>query len=115
VRFRLGAFTALLAAAAMASIPAWSFKGSNEGQLVDSGAFGIFRQGRRIGTETFTIHQGPDVSVVAAIRASAVGDLVLPGNIQAVTEAPILARADGYVKRRLVDIGDRVTAGQLLA
>jgi len=66
VRFKLGAFTALLAAAAMASIPAWSFKGSNEGQVVDSGAFGIFRQGRRIGTETFTIHQGPDVSVVAA-------------------------------------------------
>jgi RND family efflux transporter MFP subunit len=57
----------------------------------------------------------PDVSVVAAKRASAVGDLVLPGNIQAVTEAPILARANGYVKRRLVDIGDRVTAGQLLA
>ncbi len=57
----------------------------------------------------------PDVSVVAAKRASGVGDLVLPGNIQAVTEAPILARADGYVKRREVDIGDRVTAGQLLA
>ncbi len=57
----------------------------------------------------------PEVVVVAAKRASAMGDLVLPGNIQAVTEAPILARASGYVKRRYVDIGDRVTAGQLLA
>ncbi len=57
----------------------------------------------------------PDVTVVAAKRASAMGDLVLPGNIQAVTEAPILARAEGYVQRRYVDIGDRVTAGQLLA
>jgi RND family efflux transporter MFP subunit len=57
----------------------------------------------------------PDVSVVAAKTASAVGDLVLPGNIQPVTEAPILARAEGYVQRRYVDIGDRVTAGQLLA
>lgn len=57
----------------------------------------------------------PDVSVVAVKRASAMGDLVLPGNIQAVTEAPILARAEGYVRRRYVDIGDRVTAGQLLA
>jgi RND family efflux transporter MFP subunit len=57
----------------------------------------------------------PDVTVVAAKNASSVGDLVLPGNIQAVTEAPILARADGYVKRREVDIGDHVTAGQLLA
>jgi RND family efflux transporter MFP subunit len=57
----------------------------------------------------------PDVSVVPATKASSVGELVLPGNIQAVTEAPILARAEGYVQRRYVDIGDRVTAGQLLA
>jgi RND family efflux transporter MFP subunit len=57
----------------------------------------------------------PDVTVVAAKLASAMGDLVLPGNIQAVTEAPILARAEGYVQRRFVDIGDRVTAGQMLA
>jgi RND family efflux transporter MFP subunit len=57
----------------------------------------------------------PDVTVVAAKTASSMGDLVLPGNIQAVTEAPILARAEGYVQRRYVDIGDRVTAGQLMA
>src|SRR5580698_10636779 len=40
----------------------------------------------------------PDVTVVTAKNASKVGDLLLPGNIQAVTEAPILARAEGYVK-----------------
>src|SRR5579862_1787522 len=57
----------------------------------------------------------PDVTVVTARKGSVMGDLVLPGNIQAVTEAPILARAEGYVQRRYVDIGDRVTAGQLLA
>jgi RND family efflux transporter MFP subunit len=57
----------------------------------------------------------PDVTVVAANRAAAVGELILPGNIQAVTEAPILARAEGYIKQRYVDIGDRVAAGQLLA
>ena len=39
----------------------------------------------------------------------------MPGNIRAVTEAPILARAEGYLKTRYVDIGDRVTEGQLLA
>ena len=39
----------------------------------------------------------------------------LPGNIQAITEAPILARADGYLQRRMVDIGDRVRTGQPLA
>jgi RND family efflux transporter MFP subunit len=57
----------------------------------------------------------PDVTVVTAVNASKIGDLVLPGNIQAVTEAPILARAEGYVQRRYVDIGDRVATGQLLA
>ena len=57
----------------------------------------------------------PTSRVVAAKKGSAMGDLVLPGNIQAVTEAPILARAEGYVQQRYVDIGDRVTAGQLLA
>jgi multidrug efflux pump subunit AcrA (membrane-fusion protein) len=57
----------------------------------------------------------PEVSFVAVTRASAVGNLVLPGNIQAVTEAPVLARAEGFVNKRYVDIGDRVTAGQLLA
>jgi RND family efflux transporter MFP subunit len=41
--------------------------------------------------------------------------LKLPGTMQALTEAPILARADGYLKRRLADIGDRVHAGQVLA
>jgi RND family efflux transporter MFP subunit len=41
--------------------------------------------------------------------------MLLPGNIQAVTETPIYARTDGYVKKRLADIGDRVTEGQLLA
>ena len=57
----------------------------------------------------------PEVSVVRAARASGMGNLVLPGNIQAVTEAPILARAEGFVQRRYVDIGDHVNAGQLLA
>jgi RND family efflux transporter MFP subunit len=57
----------------------------------------------------------PDVTVVTARNGSAMGELVLPGNIQAVTEAPILARAEGYVVHRYVDIGDRVMPGQLLA
>jgi RND family efflux transporter MFP subunit len=57
----------------------------------------------------------PTVSTSVAKRSDTAVDLDLPGSIQAVTEAPILARADGYLKRRLVDIGDRVSAGQLLA
>ena len=57
----------------------------------------------------------PRVDVLEVGRSAARNDLVLPGNIQAVTEAPILARADGYIKSRMVDIGDRVRAGQSLA
>lgn len=59
--------------------------------------------------------QAPRV-MVATVQTSKGGDhLVLPGDIQPVTEAPILARSTGYVKNRSVDIGDRVKAGQLLA
>lgn len=57
----------------------------------------------------------PAVTVIGVERSAASGTLVLPGNIEAVTEAPVLARASGYIKRRYVDIGDRVKAGQLLA
>jgi len=55
------------------------------------------------------------VDVIEVGRSSNKSELELPGNIQAITEAPILARADGYIKRRMVDIGDRVQAGQPLA
>jgi len=57
----------------------------------------------------------PRVAVVRVTRSSHESTLQLPGNIQAITEAPLLARADGYVKERLVDIGDHVHAGQKLA
>ena len=57
----------------------------------------------------------PVVTVTPVTRSSATASLVLPGNIQAVTEAPVLARASGYVKARNVDIGDRVKAGQVVA
>jgi len=57
----------------------------------------------------------PRVDVIEVGRSTRSGELQLPGNIEAVTEAPILARADGYIRRRLVDIGDRVQAGQAVA
>jgi RND family efflux transporter MFP subunit len=57
----------------------------------------------------------PVVTVVRVQRSAAKTELVLPGNIQALTEAPVLARASGYLKQRNVDIGDRVTEGQVLA
>lgn len=41
--------------------------------------------------------------------------LKLPGNVQPLEEAVIYARANGYVARWLVDLGDKVKADQLLA
>lgn len=56
----------------------------------------------------------PRVEVVEVGRSSHQSELQLPGNIQAITETAILARADGYILRRTADIGDRVRAGQPL-
>jgi RND family efflux transporter MFP subunit len=57
----------------------------------------------------------PVVNVTTVAESDATRNLVLPGNIQAVTEAPVMARSTGYLKQRLVDIGDRVKEGQTLA
>src|SRR2546426_1078769 len=55
------------------------------------------------------------VSVVRPRRADGPTDLVLPSNIQAIEEAALYARTNGYVRERYVDIGDRVAAGRILA
>jgi multidrug efflux pump subunit AcrA (membrane-fusion protein) len=57
----------------------------------------------------------PEVDVVAARRSTTQTDLELPGTTTGMVEAPIYARASGYIAKRFVDIGDRVRAGQLLA
>ncbi len=57
----------------------------------------------------------PVVKVAPVERSLTKGNLVLAGNIEAVTEAPVLARASGYILKRYVDIGDRVQEGQVLA
>lgn len=57
----------------------------------------------------------PSVQTVTPKRSAVSNEVVFPGNVQAVQEGAVYARTNGYVRRRLVDIGDRVTAGQLLA
>ncbi len=57
----------------------------------------------------------PTVRVVNAMPGKTTDTLVLPAEVRAFTEAPIYARASGYVKRWYVDIGAQVTSGQLLA
>jgi RND family efflux transporter MFP subunit len=55
------------------------------------------------------------VTVVTPQRGVPREEIVLPGTMQAYTDASIYARTNGYLKRRLVDIGSKVRAGQLLA
>src|SRR5882724_118284 len=57
----------------------------------------------------------PIVNGAKVTRAPNLTEVSFPGSITPITEAYIYARAAGYLKRRYVDIGDRVSAGQLLA
>ncbi len=69
-----------------------------------------------IGSEAIQQEQAlPQVEVIQVGRSSRNSELQLPGSIQAISEAPVLARSSGYILRRMVDIGDRVRAGQPLA
>jgi RND family efflux transporter MFP subunit len=55
------------------------------------------------------------VATTQPAAQSQLGELILPGNLQANYEAPIYARTSGYLKRWFVDIGTPVKAGRLLA
>ncbi|HWW22068.1 MAG TPA: efflux RND transporter periplasmic adaptor subunit [Steroidobacteraceae bacterium] len=59
------------------------------------------------------------VAVVEVVQPrhsdGASNELVLPGDLQAYSDAPIYARTNGYLKRWYADIGKHVKAGELLA
>lgn len=57
----------------------------------------------------------PEVEVQQVKRSGAPGELTVPGTTAPVTEAYLYARANGYLRKRFVDIGDHVKKGQLLA
>jgi RND family efflux transporter MFP subunit len=57
----------------------------------------------------------PTVMVIHPKPGTPQEEIVLPGDMQPFTDAPIYARTNGYLKRWYVDIGARVKAGQLLA
>ena len=56
----------------------------------------------------------PQVYVIRPQPAAESG-LSLAATTQAIQDSIIYARTSGYLRKRYVDIGDRVTAGQLLA
>ena len=56
-----------------------------------------------------------NVHLVQPSIGSALDEIALPGNVQAINEAPIYARTNGYLKAWYFDIGAHVQQGQLLA
>ena len=59
--------------------------------------------------------EAPEVQVAQVKRTRAPGELTVPGTTASLVEAFIYARANGYLSKRFVDIGDHVRKGQLLA
>jgi len=55
------------------------------------------------------------VNVVKPHHSNSANELVLPGDVEAYTDAPIYARTSGYLKRWYADIGKQVKAGDALA
>jgi RND family efflux transporter MFP subunit len=61
------------------------------------------------------VAQAPFVSVTPAQPGPAIQEFVLPGATQAIQDATIYARVDGYLAKRYVNIGDKVHRGQIMA
>lgn len=91
---------------------------------IGAGVVALAIVGFGIASRSYAVHDLQEVSDQASVSTVAVvmpeaggggNALVLPGDVQAFNSAPIYARTNGYVRRWLVDIGDRVRAGQTLA
>jgi len=61
------------------------------------------------------VSERPLVIFVQAHRGKGAAEIMLPATLQALQEATVYARTNGYVKRWLVEMGERVKAGQVLA
>jgi membrane fusion protein (multidrug efflux system) len=76
------------------------------------------RQHARAALEQRAVESGkavPRLTVAPPKLVSSERTLRLPASVQPLEEAVIYARANGYVNRWLVDLGDKVKADQLLA
>lgn len=81
---------------------------------VGAGLIPRSRQQTELAAETLKLSV-PTVTVVSPAPGQSGCRMPLPAEIKPWIETPIYARANGYLKHRLVDIGDHVEAGQLLA
>jgi membrane fusion protein (multidrug efflux system) len=82
-------------------------------------AFGYLpRHRERAALEEAAVSAGQSamrVDVISAKVGSSDRAVMLPGSVQPLMETVLYARASGFVRRWLVDMGDKVTAGQVLA
>ena len=85
------------------------------GILFVAGLIPRLQQQNKLNKSTEIAANSTPVVTVATVVAGTPGELNLPGNLLPIQEAPIQARAGGYLLKRLVDIGSHVTKGQLLA
>ena len=85
----------LVAAATAGLVPRWRGRAALRGQTATLGV--------------------PTVLVTSATAGKTITGLSLPAEVRPYVEAPIYARANGYLKRWVVDIGTKVQAGELLA
>jgi RND family efflux transporter MFP subunit len=81
------------------------------------GVFGISkRKHSSADLKTYTdATAAPTVEIEQPVMQTTAQEIVLPGNMQAYTLAPIYARTTGYVKAWYHDIGSHVSKGELLA
>jgi len=78
------------------------------------GVWSRVRARRALSSETAQVARQA-VSVVLPKRTEPDQEIILPGNVQPFIASPIYSRTNGYLKKWYVDIGARVTQGQLLA
>ena len=84
--------------------------------MLGAGAIPRMKQEERLQSiHTGLLHETPEVMVVRARQDAKKKTLTLPGELLAIQKVPVYSRVNGYLLKRLVDIGDHVKAGQLLA
>ncbi|WZO96619.1 efflux RND transporter periplasmic adaptor subunit [Isosphaeraceae bacterium EP7] len=90
--------------------------GAAIGGLLAAGIFPRIRQEAELHAGSVEVATSlPRVRAVQPKRVTGTSEMILPGDVTAFSETSLFARTNGYLRRYLVDIGDNVKAGQLLA
>ena len=84
--------------------------------LLVTGAIPKMQRKTALANEVKALETGnPVVNTVVLKIQDGQNEISLPASMQAIQEAPIYARVDGYLKIRGVDIGDHLKAGTVMA